>query len=95
MFLATSVGVLSIYALLAVIIPLLINGLKKLELIPAKWLTILPAVLAFVGVLFTQLATGVGWVVAITTALSVDTLAVGGTAAMLRQIKVKGPLSSD
>lgn len=82
-------GILGIYALMAVVIPLIVEGIKKYtNWIPARYLPLLPPVLGFVGVFFTQLSTGVGVVAALTAAVA-GGMGVGGAGAMLRQIKTK------
>ena len=83
-------GIYAIYVLLAVAIPILVRGLRQFNFIPNRFLPFLPAILAFVGVLFTQLGTGVGWIAALTAAIGVEGIATGGAAATLRQMYVKG-----
>lgn len=90
MFLAASAGLLGFYALLAVLIPLIVEGIKKYtNWIPSRYLPLLPPVLGFVAVFLTQLSTGVGFIAAVNAALVAGGIGVGGSAAMIRQIKTK------
>ena len=89
-------GIYAIYALSALLIPLIIEWIKKYTTwIPGRLLPVLPPVLGFVTVFLTQLSLGpgVGFIAALQAALSsqglIDVSAVGGGAAMIRQIATR------
>lgn len=83
-------GIYAVYALLAVVIPFLVEQLKKFSFIPSRFLPFLPSILGFLTVFLTELSTGSAFISAVWAALGIGGLIVGGVSAMGRQVVVKG-----
>ena len=82
--------VLAIYGLLAIAIPFVVEWLKKYDYIPSRFLPFIPPIIGFVTVLLTELSTGTAFFTALTLALGIGSVGIGGASTMGRQIFVKG-----
>ena len=82
-------GIYAFYALLAIVIPFIVQEMKKLSFIPQRFVAWIPLVLGFVSVFFTELSMGAPFMTAALMALGIGGVGIGGAATQGRNIVVK------